>query len=94
MNMENNSWTIATVVVASILVCIVIVIGILGNLMVVLVTIKGNRIRTKGACIYSNLGYSRHLSFNKSDLHACCMCFLFCFYYFFVSSVWDLWLYL
>ena len=55
MNMESNSWTTATVVVAAILVCIVIVIGILGNLMVVLVSIKGNRVRTKGRAFIASL---------------------------------------
>ncbi|XP_015758709.1 PREDICTED: melatonin receptor type 1B-B-like [Acropora digitifera] len=55
MNVENNSWTTATVVVAAILVCIVIFIGILGNLMVLLVTIKGNRVRTKGRAFIASL---------------------------------------
>ena len=53
--MENNSWTTATVVVAAILVCIIIAIGILGNLMVVLVTIKGNTVRTKGRAFIASL---------------------------------------
>ena len=64
MNMENNSWTTATVVVAAILVCIVIVIGILGNLMVVLVTIKGNRasVRTKGRAFIGSLAIADTLA--------------------------------
>ena len=53
--MENNSWTTATVVVAGVLVCIVIVIGILGNLIVVLVTIKGKIVRTKGRAFIASL---------------------------------------
>ena len=62
MNMENNTWTTATVVVASILVCIVIVIGILGNLIVVLVTIKGNTVRTKGRAFIASLAIADTLS--------------------------------
>ena len=60
--MENNSWTIATVVVAAILVSIVIVIGILGNLMVVLVTVKGKRVRTKGRAFIASLAIADTLS--------------------------------
>ena len=60
--MENNSWTTATVVVAAILVCIVIFVGSLGNLMVVLVTIKGNRVRTKGRAFIESLAIADTLS--------------------------------
>ena len=59
--MENNSWT-ATVVVAAILVCIVIFIGILGNLMVVLVTIEENRVRTNGRAFIASLAIADTLS--------------------------------
>ena len=62
MNMENNSWTTATVVVAAILVCIVSVIGILGNLIVVLVTIKGNTVRAKGRAFIASLAIADTLS--------------------------------
>lgn len=62
MNMENNSWTTATVVVAAILVCIVIFIGILGNLVVVLVTIKGKRVRTKGRAFIASLAIADGLA--------------------------------
>ena len=62
MNMENNSWTTATVVVAAILVCIVIFIGILGNLVVLLVTIKGNRVRTKGRAFIASLAIADTLA--------------------------------
>ena len=62
MNMDNNSWTTATVVVAAILVCIVIFIEILGNLVVVLVTIKGNRVRTKGRAFIASLAIADTLA--------------------------------
>ena len=62
MNMENNSWTTATVIVAAILVCIVIFIEILGNLVVVLVTIKGNRVRTKGRAFIASLAIADTLA--------------------------------
>ena len=63
--MENNSWTTATVVVAVILVCIVIFIGILGNLMVLLVTIKGNRVRTKGRAFIASLAIADALAWTN-----------------------------
>ena len=90
MNMESNSWATATVVVALILVCIVIVIGILGNLMVVLVTIKGNRVRTKGRAFIASLALTDTFVSNKFDLHAgiCCQLWQLGLQWHFFSTEW------
>lgn len=48
-------WTTATVVVTAVPLCVVILIGILGNLMVVFISTRGNRVRTKGRPLIASL---------------------------------------
>ena len=49
------SWTTATVVITALPLSIVILIGIFGNLMVVFISCKGNRVRTKGRALIASL---------------------------------------
>ena len=49
------AWTTASVVVTAVPLCIVIIIGIFGNLMVVFISTKGNRVRTKGRPLIASL---------------------------------------
>ena len=48
-------WTTATVVVTAVPLCIVILIGIFGNLMVLFISTRGNRVRTKGRPLIASL---------------------------------------
>ena len=49
------AWTTASVVVTALPLSIVIIIGIVGNLMVVFISTKGNRVRTKGRALIASL---------------------------------------
>ena len=49
------AWTTASVVVTAVPLCIIIFIGIFGNLMVVFISTKGNRVRTKGRPLIASL---------------------------------------
>lgn len=50
-----SQWTTASVVVTALPLSIVILIGIFGNLMVVFISTKGNRVRTKGRALIASL---------------------------------------
>lgn len=51
-------WTTASVVVTALPLSIVILIGIFGNLMVVFISTKGNRVRTKGRALIASLAFA------------------------------------
>ena len=53
-----SQWTTASVVITSLPLTIVILIGILGNLMVVFISTKGNRVRTKGRALIASLAFA------------------------------------
>ena len=55
------TWTTASVIVTALPLCVVILIGIFGNLMVVLISIKGNRVRTKGRALIASLAFADSL---------------------------------
>ena len=48
-------WTTATVIVTAVPLCVVLLIGIFGNLMVVFISTRGNRVRTKGRPLIASL---------------------------------------
>ena len=52
------AWTTASVIVTALPLCVVILIGIFGNLMVVLISTKGNRVRTKGRALIASLAFA------------------------------------
>ena len=54
-------WTTASVVVTAVPLCIVILIGIFGNLMVVFISTKGNRVRIKGRPLIASLALADSL---------------------------------
>lgn len=54
-------WTTASVVITSVPLCFVILIGIFGNLMVVFISIKGSRVRTKGRALIASLALADSL---------------------------------
>ncbi|XP_029195911.2 melatonin receptor type 1B-like isoform X1 [Acropora millepora] len=56
-NMDDK-WTTTSVAVTAIPLCIVIVIGIFGNLMVVLISAKGNCVRIKGRALIASLAFA------------------------------------